>query len=164
MRGIGAVVFAAVSLTLAVPAAVDVGARAAVASDRTCFQPYPMSFERSIQYAYEGSFAVFSGEARLSLKLGTASIKVIDVWKGKLGTEVTLPNGTRDIGDGTLLTRGEGFDFTDGEKYLIFARGNSADSLVTGVCLPSDLLAKAKPTIAVLNRLAKRSAEAPAWH
>jgi hypothetical protein len=41
------------------------------------------------------------------------------------------------------LTRGEGFDFTDGEKYLIFARGNSADSLVTGVCLPSDLLAKA---------------------
>ena len=162
MRRLGIVVLAAAYLMPAVPTAEEAGASAALGSARTCFQPYAMSFERSIQYAYERSFAVFSGEARLFLKLGTVSIKVIDVWKGKLGTEVTLPNGTRDNGDGTLLTRGEGFNFTDGEKYLIFASGNSADSLATSVCVPTARLTESKRTITVLDRLVKRSGGASA--
>ena len=122
---------------------------------RVCFSPYPITFEQTIQNAYKSSFAVFSGVVR-SQTTETARISVTSVWKGKLGTEVAMSTGARDNGDGTISLLSESFSFRDGEHYLIFAYGTSAESLSTSVCVPTGTLTNSNRTIAVLNQIVKR--------
>lgn len=145
-------------IALLAGAGIDVRARSEREADRierTCFQPYLLSFERLIQDEYNKAFAVFSGKVR-TITAGTVKIVVTRVWKGKLGAEVAMPDGQRDNGDGTITAFGEGFDFVTGEEYLVFGYGTSAESLSTSVCRPNGRLADSKRTIAVLDQVVKR--------
>lgn len=59
------------------------------------------------------------------------------------------------MGNGILKVEGESFNFSNGEKYVIFARGTSAESLVTSACVPNVTLAEARRTVAILDRIVK---------
>ena len=156
MRRLGTVVLAAAFLIPAVPTAGDVDARNAAEPARVCFQPYPMTFEQIIESAYKSAFAVFSGKVS-AMTVETARITVARVWKGKLGTEVAMPTGQRDNGDGTHTIMGEAFSFRIGEEYLIFGDGTSSDTLSTDNCKPNVRLADSKRWIAVLDQIVKRA-------
>jgi hypothetical protein len=145
-------------LALLAGAGSDAGASLEAGADSTrriCAQPYPITFEQTIQNAYKSAFAVFSGIV-LSQTIETATIRVTSVWKGKLGAKVAMATGTRDNRDGTFTVVGEAFSFRTGEHYLIFAYGTSAESLSTDVCTPSGKLTNSNRTIAVLNQIVKR--------
>ena len=123
---------------------------------RVCFQPFPETEEQFIQRHFKEAFAVFSGKV-IAMTVETARITVTRVWKGKLGAEVAMPTGTRDAGNGIIMTSGEAFSFKISEEYLIFGHGTSAETLSTSVCVPTGRLADSKRKVAVLDQIVKRA-------
>jgi hypothetical protein len=124
------------------------------AIDFTCFQPYPETVEQSVQRHFTQAFAVFSGEVRF-LTLERATIRVLRVWKGKLGTEVVLATGARDMGNGTVAHVSNSFTLKHGETYLLFGRGDTTDSLRASACDANGLLKESAREIAILDKLVK---------
>ena len=120
----------------------------------TCFQPYPETEDQLVQRHFTQAVAVFSGEVR-SLTRGLATIRVLQIWKGKLQSEVVIPNASRDNGDGTIRTDTEGFEFKQGETYLLFGSGSSTESMRTSVCQPNGLLKESARRVAILDKLVK---------
>ena len=119
------------------------------------------SFEQTIQRHYKSADAVFSGEVR-SLTLEQATLRVIKVWKGNLAAEIVMSTGVRDNKDGTHTVISESFPFTNGASYVLFAYGKTADAnrhgtLSTSICQPNVKLTAAGPTIAVLDKVVKKS-------
>ena len=123
---------------------------------RVCFQPYPETEEQFIQRHFTQAFAVFSGKVS-AMTVETARITVTRVWKGKLGAEVAMPTGTREMGNNVIMISGESFSFQTGEDYLIFGHGTSAETLSTSVCVPTGRLADSKRKIAVLDQIVARA-------
>lgn len=115
--------------------------------------PYPP------EQAFESSRAVFSGtiiskatEGGSSVGNGYAvfphsrvQIQVLESWKGIDSNTVTITTG---ISDDTC-----GFDFQEGEKYLIYAHDDTqyGTEFTTGLCQRTKLLANAQEDLAFLD-------------
>lgn len=116
----------------------------------SCILDEETPIEIQIKKAHEGAAAVFSGEVvEITKEPGNFSVKVkLKVkksWKNKLSDEVII---TTAINDGLC-----GYDFEDGEKYLIYAYGEKGN-LRTDVCRRTAILSKTKD-IPVLDKIKK---------
>ena len=82
---------------------------------------------------FNGAFAVFTGEVA-ELDTFKVKFKVDKIWKGSFGDEIVMRTGAVDNGDGTLTTSSCDYGFKRGEKYLVFAYGDTAAEMLTYAC------------------------------
>ena len=91
----------------------------------------PEPLKKQIENSYSGADAVFSGEV-IEIKESPANkyefivkFKVAQNWKGEVGREITITTGK----DSAMC----GYNFTVGQKYLVYASGLK-DNLSTTNC------------------------------
>ena len=82
---------------------------------------------------FNGAFAVFTGEA-VGLDNFKVKFKVDKIWKGSFGDEIVMGTGAVDNGDGTFTSTSCDYQFKRGEKYLVFAYGDSAADMKATSC------------------------------
>jgi outer membrane protein assembly factor BamB len=100
---------------------------------------------------FDEAFAVFTGEV-VALDVFEVTLKVDKLWKGGLrGGEVVMPTGATKRDDGTYSISTCDYNFTRGEKYLIFAYGDSAGTMLARKCSRTKLLAGAEAEIVQLD-------------
>ena len=94
--------------------------------------------------------AVFTGEV-VALDALRVTLKVEKLWKGNLGDEVVMPTGARKNDDGTYSVSSCDYTFARGEKYLIFAYGDSAETMRARACTRTKALGRAGPEVEELD-------------
>lgn len=97
----------------------------------------------------EKSTAVFSGKVldvnRDSVGYAyKVSFDVEKIWKGVSRKTVVISTG---LGGGDC-----GFEFTEGEIYIVYAYGNDVEFLSTGICSRTHLLTSADTDISILGK------------
>lgn len=115
-----------------------------VAFGCVCFHaenPTPESVSAERKKEYGKATIIFSGEV-VELDKFKAKFKVDVIWKGDAVSRITMLTGTIDNGDGTQTSSSCDFNFKLGEKYLIYAYGET-DRLKTHECSRSSLLKNA---------------------
>jgi hypothetical protein len=125
-----------------------------------CADPGNETFEQMIQRHYREAHAVFSGEVR-ELTVERATVAVIETWKGDLSAGVVMDTGAKEHPGGVRSMDTEGFLYRQGQKYVLFAFGKTANGrfvgpLSTSICRPNVNLTRAGSTIAVLDAIAGR--------
>jgi hypothetical protein len=102
-------------------------------------KPTPEQARVALVKDFNAAFAVFTGEV---VRLDTFKVrfKVDKIWKGGFGDEIDMSTGAKDNGDGTYSSSSCDYDFKLGEKYLVFAYGNSATDMQAHSCTRTRLL------------------------
>ena len=95
--------------------------------------PTPEQVRAALVEDFNEAFAVFTGEVveRDNFKV---KFKVDKIWKGKFGDEIVMRTGAVDNGDGTITSSSCDYGFHRGEKYLVFAYGDSAADMKAQSC------------------------------
>jgi len=99
---------------------------------------------------FNGAFAVFSGEV-VGGDTFTVKFKVDKIWKGQFGDEIEMPTGAQKHGDDTYSTNSCDYSFRRGEKYLVFAYGDSAAEMRAHSCTRTRAAAHAAQDIKDLD-------------
>lgn len=114
-----------------------------VAPARACDCDVP-----GVKESIEQAAAIFSGEVvkleRLKDQSLRATIKVASAWKGEVGKSVEVTTAP----DGGVC----GYDFREGESYLVYARKErDSDDLTTDICTRTRTLREAEEDLKALG-------------
>lgn len=112
--------------------------------------PTPEQARAALVKDFNEAFAIFTGEVVESDHL-TVKFKVDKLWKGNLGDEVIMPTGAVKLDNGMYSVSSCDYTFTRGERYLVFAYGDSAEKMQARACTRTKLLARAGPEIEELD-------------
>ena len=108
-----------------------------VALGCVCFglpeKPTPEQARAMLVKDFNEASAVFSGEV-VALDTFKVKFKVAKLWKGDFGDEVVMSTGTKDNGDGSHTSSSCNYDFKLGEKYLVYAYGDSPEEMQARAC------------------------------
>ena len=111
-----------------------------------CSCPTVMSLEDEIKWKLKNGSAVFSGEVmsiRASGGLNHITFKVIEFWKGRLTSELTVSTHHN--------TAACGYDFTIRKRYLVFT-DLWENRRSTGACSKNRELEKAGAELKILGK------------
>ena len=97
------------------------------------------------------ALAVFSGEV-LATDFEKVRFKIQKIWKGEIKDELQMSTGGKKINDELFeLPSSCNYNFQKGEKYLVFAFGDSFDEMKATKCNLTNKLDKAKETEKILD-------------
>jgi hypothetical protein len=84
--------------------------------------PTPEKIKADRLKAFDNASAVFTGEVVFRDML-TVKFKVNKIWKGEASDEIAMLTGTKENGDGTFTSSSCDYNFSKGQKYLVYAYG-----------------------------------------
>ncbi len=113
--------------------------------------PTPESIRADRLSAFEKATVVFSGEV-VAMDTLTVKFKVDKIWKGDEAKEITMLTGTKDNGDGTIISSTCDYGFENEKQYLIYAYGPMAE-LKTHKCSRTILLKDAETEMKGLDEI-----------
>jgi hypothetical protein len=96
-------------------------------------QPSHAEAVRAVQGQFSDALAVFVGEPVGGNTL-TVRFRVQSVWKGELGTEVTMATGAEPTSDGLIQISSCDYHFRQGQAYLVFAFGKTLETMKAHAC------------------------------
>lgn len=99
---------------------------------------------------FNEAFAVFTGEV-VGGDTFKVKFKVDKLWKGSLGDEIVMPTGAKKYEDGTYSVNSCDYSFKIGERYLVFAYGESAEKMQAHECTRTKPLARAGTEVEQLD-------------
>lgn len=113
--------------------------------------PTPEQARAALVKDFNEAFAVFTAEV-VAGDVFEVTLKIDKLWKGGLrGGEVVMRTGAIKGEGGLYGVSSCDYDFTRGEKYLIFAYGDSAETMKTHDCTRTKLLAGAEAEVEQLD-------------
>lgn len=112
--------------------------------------PTPEQARAELVKDFNEAFAIFTGEVVESDFL-KVKFKVDKFWKGNLGDEVVMPTGATLLDDGKYTFSSCDYTFTRGERYLVFAYGDSAEKMQARACTRTKSLTRAGPEVEELD-------------
>lgn len=104
--------------------------------------PTPEEARAALVRDFNEAFAIFTGEV-VGGHTFEVKFKVDKVWKGNLGDEVVMPTGAIKGEDGMYSVSSCDYPFQRGEKYLVFAYGDSAEKMQARACTRTKPLGRA---------------------
>ena len=99
---------------------------------------------------FNEAFAVFTGEA-VEGDTFTVKFKVDKLWKGSVGDRIVMPTGAKKYEDGTYSVNSCDYSFRVGERYLVFAYGDSAGKMQAHACTRTKPLSRAGAEVEQLD-------------
>lgn len=117
--------------------------------------PTPAELTRQVREQLGKARAVFIGEPVASNAL-MYRLRVQAVWKGDLGPEVVMASGAEATAEGLIASSSCNVNFRAGERYLIFAYGESHLQMTARHCDLTSQLEFGDATLRVLDRIQPR--------
>lgn len=115
-------------------------------------KPTPEEERASLVWHINTAFAVFTGEV-VELDTNKVKFRVDKIWKGSFGDEIVMETGAIDMGGGVLTSSSCAYWFKRGEKYLVFAYGDTAAEMQAYSCTRTSHLARAGQEIKNLDEV-----------
>ena len=112
--------------------------------------PTPEQARAALVKDFTEALAVFTGEV-VEIDPLTVKFKVDQLWKGNLGDEVVMPTGAMKLDNGMYSISSCDYTFTRGEKYLVFAYGDTAEEMQARACTRTKPLGRAGAEVEELD-------------
>lgn len=114
--------------------------------------PTPEEARASLVRDFNRTFAVFTGEV-IGLDTFKVKFKVDKIWKGDFGDDIVMRTGAVDVGGGLVSSSSCDYSFKHGEKYLVFAYGDTAAEIQARACTRTKELGRAEQEIKDLDEV-----------
>ena len=113
-------------------------------------KPTPEQARAALVKDFNEAFAVFTGEV-IGGNTFEVKFKVDKIWKGRFGDEIVMRTGAVDEGGGRYSVSSCDYMFKRGEKYLVFAYGDTAAEMQARQCTRTKESARAAQEIEDLD-------------
>jgi hypothetical protein len=112
--------------------------------------PTPEEARAALVKDFNEAFAVFTAEV-VAADMFEVTLKIDKLWKGGLGGRVVMRTGAIKGEGGLYSVSSCDYSFTRGEKYLIFAYGDAAETMQARACTRTRVLARAEAEVEQLD-------------
>lgn len=112
--------------------------------------PTPEEERAALVKDFNEAFAVFTAEV-VAGDAFEVTLKIDKLWKGGFGGRVVMRTGAIKAEGGLYSVSSCDYNFTRGERYLIFAYGDSAETMQARACTRTKVMAGAEAEVEQLD-------------